>query len=136
MTNIIQHPPQCGEVWTVDDDEVRLHVDNREKKGPRPVIILMAPEQDISLLKIANVVPLSASDTPDAITIPIAAGYESRAPGFVPDSNSCAVLLFYQPIETRFFCKYRGKIDEVTQVMLKSVLQSKIIGIPDFDFGP
>ena len=136
MSNILQHPPQNGEVWTVEDDEVRLHSDKRTVKGPRPVLILMAPEQDISLLGIANVVPLSSSVKPDAVIIPIARAYEDITPGFTPDPNSCALLFFYQPIEIRFFRKYKGRIDQTTQVLLKSILQSKIVGLPEFDFEP
>jgi hypothetical protein len=134
MTNVLQHPPKTGEVWTVDDDEVRLHVEGREDKGARPVVILMAPDIDISKIGIANVVPLTASSTPDSFIIPITEGYEDIAQGFSPDNNSCAVINFYQPIETRFFRKYRGRLDETTQVMLKSVLQMKVIGIADYDF--
>jgi mRNA-degrading endonuclease toxin of MazEF toxin-antitoxin module len=134
MSNILTHPPQNGEVWTVDDTEVRLHADNREDKVARPVVILMSPRQDISRLKLANVAPLSSSAEPDAITIPIARGFEKTADGYQPDSSCCAVLLFYQPIETRFFRKYKGRLDAETQIALKTILQSEIIGIPDFDF--
>jgi hypothetical protein len=40
MTNILKHPPLPGEVWTVDDEQVRLHVDNRVMKGHPCVAIL------------------------------------------------------------------------------------------------
>jgi len=104
MSDILTHPPQNGEVWTVDDSEVRLHVDNREDK----VAARSDPQSskaDISRLKLANVAPLSSSSEPDSLTIPIARGFEKTADGYKPDNNCCAVLLFYQPIETRFFRK-------------------------------
>jgi len=82
MTNILQHPPKTGEVWTVDDDEVRLHVEGREDKGARPVVILMAPDIDIPKIGVANVVLLLHPLHQMLSLFRFTKGYEEIAQGF------------------------------------------------------
>jgi mRNA-degrading endonuclease toxin of MazEF toxin-antitoxin module len=136
MTNRLKHTPRPGEVWTVDDDEIMLHVDNRVHKGSRPVVIIMPQESNLAAMAVANVAPLSTSCAPDPTTIPVARGYEDLAQDFKPDPSSCAVLAFYQPIDLRFFTKYRGRLNEETVVMLKGAIQTGVVGLPEYCFDP
>jgi hypothetical protein len=96
----------------------------------------MSKKADPVALGVANVVPLTTSKQPDPLIFPIARAYSQLAPGFTPDGDSCAVVNFYQPIETRYFCQYRGTIDENTVVAIKTILQLEVLGLAEFDFGP
>jgi len=131
--NVEQRPPRCGDVWTVEDENVILHAGGRVQKGPRPVLILTAASLDMAALGVANVVPLSTSGRPDLYTFPLERCYEELAPDFKPDPNSHAIINWYQPIEIRFFRKFRGRLSEQCQIAIKLLIQQSVLGIADYD---
>ena len=127
--------PQPREVWSVFDSDVKLHENNRKDKGTRFVLVLMKRDLIIDHQSIFNVVPLSASAKPDKLSLPISAGYEEVANDFHPKDTSCAVVNFYQPLKFSAFKKYRGRIDETTYEMVKTVLSVEVIGYRDLDYS-
>lgn len=130
-------PPKQREVWIVEDSELRMHPDKRNDKGGRPALILAS----VNFLSndhypLINVVPLSTNVSPDKLIFPIERAYEELAEDFIPDTKSCAIIPFYQPIEIKHFLERLGTIDENAYNAIVTILCTEIIGYDCYDFNP
>jgi len=120
--------PKPREIWQVKDLEVRLHSESRVDKGRRPVLVLYSKAIEHADRALVNVLPLSASAQADRFIFPIARGYCQTFAGFVPDKNSMALVNFYQPIESKYFEKKCGLIDEGCYNAIVNILCCDLIG--------
>ena len=127
--------PQPREVWSVIDGDVKLHDNKRMDKGSRFVLVVVKKDLILDHTSIFNIIPLSASATPDKLSFPITQSYEDKATGFNPKTTSCAIINFYQPFEYPSFKSYCGKIEENAYEAIKTILANQVIGFNDFDYG-
>ena len=125
--------PEPGEIWLVSDKEIRLHTNNRQDKGARPVLILQAEELSSSKEIIVHVVPLTTASKPDRFIFPLDRAIEEWQDGIAPNLASCALIRFYQPIEEQFFRKRCGRIDERSYHAIRHILITHVIGNSNYD---